>query len=229
MARIRLRESEYEDGRLPPVCVVCGEPADGTEGHTFRWMPDWLSAVLVALALLAPLLAVIAYFATLGAVWRRRFPVPVCARHRGYWKRRAFWTYGPLALGVTLLTIFVIAALSQPPRSNTDWLVAPCFGTGAFTLVGLMLAAVLQRGTVRADQITETEVALIRVHDNFADAVLDRRRARRRERDLDRDDEDYDTPPPRRRRREPDEPDDRFRAGRDLDDRPRRRRAEDED
>src|SRR5437764_1390946 len=81
MARIELRLREADGGRLPMVCMVCGEPAVEEVRRRFAWHPGWV-------ILLLPL-GVLPYAVIAMALTKHvRADVPMCGRHRGYWTKR---------------------------------------------------------------------------------------------------------------------------------------------
>jgi hypothetical protein len=112
---------------LPPVCVKCGAPADGTPVEkTFYWHPQWLY-VLIFIGVLI--------YAIVALVMRKqmRLRVPLCRQHAE--RRRG---------------LLILAGI-LPVIGIADTFILPSFGvdTGlvvlvavAFILAGLVLWAV---------------------------------------------------------------------------------------
>jgi hypothetical protein len=216
MSSIRLRYRETTADDLPMVCMACGDRAGSHIDKNFSWYPDWVN--LTAFAGLVPYL--ILSFTTRQYM---EVEVPVCDRHEKYFLTRTIWTY--VAAGAT----FVIAALAfvlllAASEGDTAGAIVggmACFGVRVLPAIGVI--AYIQTTTIRAREITDRSITLVRVHDDFVEAMEIRRegatrKASPRRRGRDDDDgfeevEEIDPAPPKRR--------ESFREGR-----PRRRRDE---
>jgi hypothetical protein len=221
MATVRLGRYEVEEYELPPVCARCGARAVTSPPKRFAWHPGWVTALLVV-SLLMGVLILVAYVVVAVAVTKRMtVPLPLCRRHRNYWRNRALFTYGGLALIVFLIVGGLVAVAVFDDGSGGSPYAAVLLGGLLVFVVWLLAAAVMQGTGIRPGQITDRGIELIGVSRDFAEAVREERRG-------DEEEEEDDRP---RRRRDEDSDRDRERVRRrDEDDaRPRRRRADDED
>lgn len=215
MAKIRVYRDEADGAEFPRLCVRCGADADLDRRNTFSWMPGWVNVLI--LAGLAPWLIVVALMRK-----TMRVTLPVCHRHRNHWLNRRLY----VGLGLFLWVVAAVAAAVMADKILRD--AAPAvvgffvFGGLAWLIGGLVLV----HGAVKAGEITDRWIELVKVDRGFADAWEEvhpprpRRRPRRRY-----DEEDADRP--RGWRDEEDDRDDRPRRRNEFDegdDRPRRRR-----
>jgi hypothetical protein len=205
MAGLRLGRYEVERYNLPPVCARCGDKAVATPDKRFAWHPPWL-AVLILLGLLGIVLYVI-----LANVLTKRMTValPLCERHRQYWRNRKIFIYGGV-LGVLLLGLLaaVIGAVLDSNRVTESGLLFAVLSAGGLFLLWLLCAAVLQTVTIRPNEITDRSIALAGLSEEFVAEVREDRRGR----------EDDEDDRPRARRRRHDDEDDRPRRGRSDED-----------
>ena len=210
MASIRITRYEAQNNLLPPVCVVTGEPTTDFKRHTFRWTPPWVGILI--LAGLLPYLIV-------ALITRKdiTFDIPIASRKKGHWLwRQLFAVFG--VLGCIGLVIVGIALSNQPGGVNQG----PDIGlyTAAAAGVGLVfvlaVALFLQFTSVRPKEITDRDITLVGVHENFIVALeeerdrdeeeeeerRDARRAREKPREFaaKRERRDDDEEPPRARR-----------------------------
>lgn len=147
--------------------------------------------------------------------------VPVCDQHRNYFQTRMIWTW--VVAGATfvmgMLAFIVLLAASEGDTAGAIVGGMACFGVSVFPVI--LIIAYIQSATIRAREITDRSITLVRVHDDFVEAMEIRRegatrKASPRRRSRDDDDEfeeveEIDPAPPKRR--------ESFREGR-----PRRRR-----
>jgi hypothetical protein len=222
MASIRLGRYEVEKYELPPVCARCGRKAAVSLPKRFAWSPPWL-ALLILIGLLGIALYVIL---ALCLTKRMTVPLPLCERHRNYWRNRKILIYGGLA-AMVLLAAFAITlgAVLDSKGITEDCLLVTLLSTGGLFLLWLISAAVLQSVSIRPNEITDGSITLVGLSEDFVKAVRADRRG-------DEDDEDEDDRPRRKRPRDEDY-EGRVRRNRvlddDEDDRPRSKRRADED
>src|SRR5262245_43098715 len=69
------------DGRLPPVCLKCGDPAHQTVRRTFSWVPSW---TIVFLLIGWPIWLIL----TLVLTKKMVVYAPLCPQHEGIFARR---------------------------------------------------------------------------------------------------------------------------------------------
>jgi hypothetical protein len=216
MASIRLGRYEIEEYGLPRVCARCGEKAVARPYKTFSWHPGWVLVLILAGLLIYVIVAVI-------LTKRMSVRLPLCARHRSYWRNRAIFIYGGL-LAIVLLGVLSIALVAaQAPRGADNMFGLVCLGSGGLAMVWLFAVAIMQVISIRPAEITDNSITLIGLSRAFVDAVREDRRGGELE-----DEDSYDRPRRKRprdvdeerrvqRRRAPDEEDDRPRPGRRAD------------
>lgn len=175
MARVRLSTYLIERGELPHVCMRCGAPAAVAVPHTFTWTPQWVG-ILIAVGL-----CVFGWPVLIGALCayllskRLRMPVPLCHAHRNHFRLRSLVLYIGLGTFLVLetaaLTFYFYAARDRDPDAiNLSGGI--CGGVFFAGIAWLFAAALLQNSAVRASEITEYGVTLIKVSDKFVDALL---------------------------------------------------------
>src|SRR5262249_11943195 len=157
--RIRLDRFEAERDVLPPVCIICGAPATVRKNKTFSWYPPW-----------AGVFGIVALIMT----QRMRVVVPFCALHRGHWLNRNLLV-GLGFLGLVLCGLGGVIGLAIADSASID------VGHGLGAYFGLMMlllfvawlagAIVLQYTSIRTVEITDRDITLIGVSDEFVDAV----------------------------------------------------------
>jgi hypothetical protein len=204
MAQVRLTLREAE-GRLPAVCMVCGEEATVTKTKKMSWCPPWVGVLI--LAGLLP-------YAIVASILTKRASVkaPFCDAHQGHWFNRLMINLGTLFVcGVIGGGGFLVIwwALSQPGRPN-DGPGFACLLPVVMLVVWIIVLVILQQSAIRPQEITDREIVLTGICEDFVTAVEDRaeerlsaRRRRRYE-----DDDEYDDPPPRKKKRRPVDDDD---------------------
>ena len=174
MPEIRLHVHEA-NGELPAVCMYCGEPATTTAFKRMHWCPPWVG-VLIFVGLLP--------YAIVASILTRRATVqgPFCDNHKKHWFNRSLLMWGSLFLfGVIGLGGLVIGI--NLPRQQADS-VGPVLCVGGVVLFVAWLAIVIwaQNTGIRPKEITDQEILLTGVAEEFVDAVaeVDRERKARR-------------------------------------------------
>ncbi len=178
MASIRITRYEAQHNLLPPVCVVTGEPTSETKRHTFRWTPPWVGVLI-----LVPLLYIIC-----ALVLRKdiTFDVPLASRKRGHWLwRQVFVLLG--VLGCIGLVIAGIALSNEPNGVNRgpDIGLITAGAAGVGLVLVIVVAVILQYTSIRPKEITDRDITLVGVHENFV-AALEEERDRDEEEEADR-------------------------------------------
>jgi hypothetical protein len=188
MAQIRLQIKETVASGLPPVCIVCGRPAVTHVRKTFLWRPGWTSWLLLSslfltlftLMVLLPLFIVVVVV-SLARTRHRAVETPLCALHRHYWGWRGFWLYFPLL--VIVVAVLGECALMLNKLIEDEpfrWLFG---GSIVMFVLWAIVAAVLHSSTIRASEISDTEITLHRVDRFFVESLRhDRGEARQRQR-----------------------------------------------
>jgi len=176
MAQIRLQQRETIASGLPPVCIVCGRPAITHVRKNFLWRPGWTSWLLLSslfvslftLLILLPLFIVVIVI-SLMRTRQRAVETPLCGLHRHYWGWRGFWVYFPLL--VIVVAVLGECALMLNHLIDDEpfrWLFG---GSIVFFVLWAMVAAVLHTTTIRASEITDTEITLQKVDRFFVESL----------------------------------------------------------
>jgi hypothetical protein len=214
MADVRLRLGEA-DGRLPDVCMCCGEAASDTNRRNMTWTPPWVGILILAGWL--PYIIVAAIMSKTATVH-----VPLCERHQSHWLNRNLIIWGSFVLFLLIGVAGFVVAASLPGRDGENVFPFVCLGSVVFFVIWLVITVVCQSTAIRPKEITDEDITISGVCEEFIEAVDEaraERRARKRARRREEDEED-DEPRSRRRRDEEDEEEERPRS--------KRRREEDE-
>lgn len=194
--------------------MACGQPATTHIKKKFAWQPPWVIITILINILVYAILAI-------ALTKRMTVDVPVCNRHRGYWVKRGLWMFGSF---VGLVILCIGGGIGLDAALGDDG-VGFIFGLCTLSFLGwLIFVIVLQSLMIKAKQITDRTITLVKVHPDFVAAFVGLR-------DEDFDDEDDWSRRPRRREATdlPPERREAFREARDPDDRRVRRMADDED
>lgn len=160
MATARVSRERLLEGRLPPVCVKTGTPADGTVTATFSYLPPWTFLLLLA--------GIFPFFIALMFAEEKivaQLPLRTAVHHRHRQLTRRAWAF--FGVAVVCGTAAAVSALGW-----LWWGAAAAFVAVVVTLV--------QRGSgwVEARPVRGTTlVALRRVSSEFATAVEHERTA----------------------------------------------------
>lgn len=224
MPRVRIPLAKTKAADMPPVCMVCGGPVDVHVVRTFTWRPPWMKvgffvSLVGAIPIIAPFL-VIGYLSNwqrlmgplvcvlpvcsapailvlmAGFLRTRRAEVecPLCERHRRYWTWRNFFLFAPLlTLVAMVLTLASLLMARLIPGGVFGYMIV---GTGILLFIWAISASLMQRMSVRADEITDDDITLTPVHTVFVDLLRGDRQKQKNAADFGW--EDYD-PYPRRK------------------------------
>ena len=139
-----------------------------------------LFVTLFTLLILLPLFIVVV-IVSLARTRQRAVETPLCALHRHYWGWRGFWLYFPLL--VIVIAVLGECALILNKLIDDEpfrWLFG---GSIVLFVLWVIVAAVLHSTTIRAAEITDTEITLNRVDRFFVDSLRqDRGEARQQHR-----------------------------------------------
>lgn len=176
MPKVTITRREADRDLLPRVCALTGEPTDDVKLRKFMWYPQWINlTILIALPI-----ALI-----LSLVMRKEMTVnlPLIRQKHGHWLWRQ------LAAGLMLLGAIVCAPaggiLASKPSTETLGGVLVALGVVLF-FATIVFVIVINYTTIRPTEITDREMTLTGVHQNFVDA-LEEDRERDRDEDDDRD------------------------------------------
>jgi hypothetical protein len=204
MATIRLGRYEVEEYPMPAVCAKCGARAAVAPDKRFAWSPPWL-AVLILLGGLGVILYIIL---ALSLTKRMTVALPLCERHRDYWRNRKLYIWGGFLAVVLFGTVAITLGAVMDDKGITDSaILVTILSTVGLFLAWLISAAIVQSASIRTSEINDRAITITGLCKEFVDAVREDRRGEERE------EEDDDDRRPRRRRAD-DEEDDRPRARR---------------
>lgn len=176
----RVRIPRFDADRLPPVCCVCGQPAEQTRTEKLSWTPPWVSWLLLlffapafvygsdssyAKSLFSVCCALAWPVAQLTARRSAALALPVCERHTR--RSRRAWV-------VFFSGLLLAAGLGfGADQFVADATLRSQLTVGAILLGGFsILAAVMARDDrARAAGIDPRSVTLERVSREFAEAV----------------------------------------------------------
>jgi hypothetical protein len=173
MPKVWLDRDEAEYGDLPSVCMRCGDEATVTKDRNFSWYPQWV--IVLLLAGLLPFLIV-----ALLMTKRMRLMAPMCDRHAGHWLRFRLFAFGGL-VGIFGLVITGAFLLAANDRTLNDVGGGVMVFSGLAFLVWLFVAAFWQISLIRAIEITDDDMRLAGVSEEFREALREQRRAEREE------------------------------------------------
>jgi hypothetical protein len=160
VAKLKILKYDILDGRLPPVCIVCGKEAEHTKTVKFSWTPGW-TFILWFFGLLPFILG------NLLTTKKMTVPLPVCARHQGHWSVKQVIIWGGIALAI------VIGCLGAYVESHWDKTLGDNILMSALGLLAFMalLIVFISDSGVRADEITDHTITLKGVSDKFVQAM----------------------------------------------------------
>lgn len=159
MARIRVQQYETSGEDFPRMCMLCGQPAERDVPQMFAWMPGWVHVFI--LAGLLPWLVV-------ALVTRKtmRIVAPMCRKHAGHWRVRKLFVWLGLLFFVALFVGLVVIGNRLP-----EDVVVPIVGAALFGgLIWLITGLILMNGAIKAVDIGEDGMVLVKVHKKFARA-----------------------------------------------------------
>jgi hypothetical protein len=180
MATIRIRNRRRDEQAIPDLCIRCARPTDYRKTKQFSWYPPW---IIVLLLLVGPIPYIIV---ALILTKKRTLEVPLCDQHRHH------FLWAPLFIGLGLVLIIILAigtgiVGSQASQAGDDTLFGLLCGGGVlFFLVWLIVAIILQNRLVKPKEITDDEITLTGVAEEFVEEFENEMEARRASR-LDRE------------------------------------------
>jgi hypothetical protein len=210
MAQVRLTLREADD-RLPDVCMVCGEAATTIKTQQMSYCPSWIGVTWI---LGGPLV----YFIMARMLTKHAsVQTPFCDAHQSYWFKRLCITLGAV-LFLILFGVggfFAVVLLAAGQRNESLGYYGLAAGVVLFLIFVIILGAI-RRTSIRPSEITERDLLLVNVCQEFVDAIEEedrdhgssRRGRRRRDEDDEDDEDDYDEDRPRKKRPAMDEDDD---------------------
>jgi len=164
---VTLSLDDCEPNALPPVCCKCGEPATCEKQVKFSWYPPWI----VLTVLIALIIAVI-----LAAILRKKRTayLPVCDKHSGVWN----WGGAIMAFTAISFVGLLVGGLALFGGPGMAAFAAPLFiALLVYFVVGFFTGVIVQAQAIQPKFITDDELKLVKLHPEFADAVIDQQDA----------------------------------------------------
>ncbi|HEX5102594.1 MAG TPA: hypothetical protein VFV87_02205, partial [Pirellulaceae bacterium] len=163
MASVRVERMSAELGRLPHVCMCCGQPAASMAHHKFYYDPLWLATI----GMLLPWY-VRYHFASQSVV----VPAPLCARHAGRLKLPTYLGYGfaaSLLLAAPIMVLAVVLSNGMTTAAGIVFFLVFLYVIAA--LVGLMA---VRLATPRMTAYDYRSITFGSVSSGFAEAITGR-------------------------------------------------------
>src|SRR5262249_54095806 len=137
MAQVKM-DVRDADGRLPDVCMCCGEPATTTKERKMSWVPPWVGVTWLAGG---PILYII-----IAAIMTKRatVQVPLCDDHEGHWFKRNLIAWGSFAALAFIAGPALLVLMLMPDHVRES--VAPfiCIGCGVLGFAWLITLIICQ-------------------------------------------------------------------------------------
>jgi len=203
MAEIRLRLREAA-GDLPDVCMCCGQASTIVKSKNMSWCPSWVGILILGGLLPYLIVAMI-------LTKRMTVQVPLCDQHKGHWFKRTMWTVGTFFLFAAICGGALALGLVMTegaPRRRDEVTGGVCVLSAILGVIWIVILLIAQNTAIRPAEITDRDITLKGVSQEFVDAVeneqYDDRKSRRSRDDDDderlrkkryRDDDDEDDEP----------------------------------
>ena len=165
MAQVTVNRYSAELGKLPSVCLCCGQPAQRLVRHKFYYDPLWL-------AILGPLL--LGIFRYIWAAQNVVLAVPVCARHPWRLNLPTYmgYVFACSLFGMAPVLFFAGQSRSMGPAMGWFFLLVFLYIVGM-----LVLMVVVRLASPRMVDFDSGSITFGSVSQGFADAVMGRRAA----------------------------------------------------
>jgi hypothetical protein len=180
MARVRVRLDDAGEGNLPHVCMYCGEETDETVLKTLKWQPQWLGVVLLVGLFLCFVPALVVYI-IVGLAFTNKAVVkaPLCEDHQGHWTNRILLIIGSFFVFVVVAGLLNYMVLQTARPGGADFTPVATIGTLLLFVAWIVTAVVAQNTTIQLEEITDRELIIKGVCDQFRFAVDEVERKRR--------------------------------------------------
>lgn len=169
---------EYDEavyGDLPAVCMRCGEDATVTRTKTLSWYPGSLNGLLILVGLVTVWGLLIWWLAVSGKTKRMKLKAPFCDRHKGHWLNFNLFVFAGLAFHFGLFVAWTMIDNNNDPTTATASTLF-AIGSGISFLLYLIGALVWRSTLIKALEITEDDMKLSGVCEEFRTALLEQRR-----------------------------------------------------
>lgn len=166
MSTVRLHRGEAEGGKLPAVCMRCGEPAHAWKAKKFSWCPSW---VIVLLFAGVPVYVIVALLLTK----RMKVRVPLCEAHQGHWFKRDIFNlcYLVFIVGLVVGTIMIPSSLGVSKATQDTLFGWACLSTVLALVVWIVIYAVVDSQMIGPKEITDRGITLKGVAPAFVTAL----------------------------------------------------------
>jgi hypothetical protein len=166
MAGVWLDRRGWQEGDVPNVCMKCGRPAPERVKKVFSYVPPWVYLLILVNLLVLLIVA-------LALRQKRTAWVPLCAEHKGIWRRQLFLTWGSLA---ATLVVVVLGSVLVAERWDGPDASEPIVGLVVVgLLVWLVCALIAQAKSIRATEFSKRQIRIVGVCREFIDAYDDER------------------------------------------------------
>jgi hypothetical protein len=164
MATLRLESADRNILDLPDVCMQCGAPATLRKRKTFSWFPPWIWILLFVCGLLP--FAIVALIMTK----RRTIETPLCDEHKNYWFTRQLLVLGSFAGVFAVGFLAWVLVMEDDGRNDNPLGGILCIGSLIALVAWVILAVIVQSTSVRAREITNSDITLVGVSKAFVEA-----------------------------------------------------------
>jgi hypothetical protein len=193
MAKLRLSRRRVEEGNLPTYCMRCGEPTELIKHKNFSWHPEWVD-IFIVIGVCAGGIFWVGIILAIVLTKRMRVTVPLCEQHQNHWRwrRQMIWFSLMVPVGLLICGIGLAFALHSPPgNSPSPAAILALAMAGVAFVVWIIIVAALQNSAIRAKEITDDGITLIKVSPEFVRCFAEQRRSERESREeFDEEDDD---------------------------------------
>ena len=167
-----LSRQQVDDGDLPGVCMVCGDPAEQRVSHTFSYQSENAQLMTAAGIFLGIFPGLIVASLTQH---QQRVSCPMCRRHTNHWSHVGWfagtgWLLLPALAGIGW-SVGILLDASSYTAATALAISLGVVGLATYVILLIRRATAL----VRCDRITDERVEFSRVSTEFATAVRQQR------------------------------------------------------
>lgn len=164
MASVALNRADAKSGRLPPLCLYCGAPADGRIFKVLCRIPPWAFPLCLVLP---PFGILIVNYLTKRASIR----APLCPEHQGHWRWRSWTIWGSFAAVLVLEGLLTMFWIFTPNDGSRPYQALAQFTFMMHLLLivaWVTLALLVSFSAIRATRVTRETIVLTNVSALFA-------------------------------------------------------------
>jgi predicted Ser/Thr protein kinase len=181
-----ITRGQLEQGLLPDLCMICGDPTTNRETRAIDYQPKWAEAASLGGYMLGGIPGVIVHMMTSHTL---HVPCPICEQHHGHWHRRNLyaslaWMQIPLFGGIGFAIGSVAMDVSGGGVSGgTEQGIMLAIAFAVFGLIAYLVPLItMSCNLVKVEQISDgtksgSQISLNRVCTTFASEVRRRQAA----------------------------------------------------